>query len=419
MQPDYLGIALLRGTSVQHPEINKILEAMPKVKMLSQSSDPQRFIAQTKSAPPDVVLVDIREETKIPLWIEQLIQGLPQTPILVCSDHPNADFIIQAMQMGIKEVLPLPLSLTDLEAALNRVRMTLPRLQPADERKPGQVLVVTGHKGGVGCTSVAINLAAALSDLTAARVALIDLGRPFPDIANFLNQKPNYSFADLIDYPYKLDRSFVQSIMQSYENKLAIFHGIAGLRDQEDILEVIDHLFPILRDMYKYIVVDLGYWLDEFFIQVCTEADMVLILTQSTIPEVKNLKLFMSMLQEWELEKSKIKIVVNRYISRHVVRLGDLTQITKCPAFHTLPSDYFSLVKATDLGTILASAAPRSKLLKGINKLGTLILKEIGLGRHLPLGQCRADLLSLAENGGLKTKWGADYLPSTPLREVS
>jgi Flp pilus assembly CpaE family ATPase len=92
-------------------------------------------------------------------------------------------------------------------------------------------LVVTGHKGGVGCTTGAINLAVALSDLTAERVALIDLGRPFPDVANFLNQKPKYSFADLIDNPSKLDRSFAQSIISlMYKPSNFVWH--AG-HDQE------------------------------------------------------------------------------------------------------------------------------------------------------------------------------------------
>ena len=166
MSLDYLEIALLFGTGVQYPEIKQILENIPRVKILSQSSDPQKFIAQTQSLSPDAILVDIRGEKKIPSWLEQLIQGLPQTQILVCSDNLEADFIIQAMQMGIRELLPLPLSETDLEAALNRVRITQKRLQPTEETKHGKILVVTGHKGGVGCTTVAINLAVALSDMT-------------------------------------------------------------------------------------------------------------------------------------------------------------------------------------------------------------------------------------------------------------
>ena len=142
--------------------------------------------------------------------------------------------------------------------------------------------------------------------------------------------------------------------------------------------EILDRIFPILRGMYKYIVIDLGHWLDALFIQVCAEADMVLMLTQFTIPDIKNLEILLPMLLDHHLDTHKIKIIVNRHIRHHVVQLGDLDHIIKHPAFHTLPSDYFSLMKAIDLGTTLANVAPRSKLLSSIKQLGTLILKEIG-----------------------------------------
>jgi pilus assembly protein CpaE len=373
-----LEIVLLFGTGVQHPEIKEILENIPRVKILSQSLDPQKFITQTQSLSPDAILVDIRGEKQIPLWLEQLVQGQPQTQILVCSDNLEADFIIQAMQMGIRDLLPLPLSETDMEAALNRVRISKKRLQPTGETKHGKILVVTGHKGGVGSTTVAINLAVALSDMTAERVALIDLGRPFPDVGNFLNQTSKFSFVDLINNLSNLDRSFVQSIIQPYDTKLAILYGTPGLRDQEYIEEVLDSLFSILRDMYSYIVIDLGNWLDEIFLQVCTEADIVLLLTQFTIPDVKNLQILLPMLKEWDFNVNNLKIVVNRYITRHVVQLGDLHNIINHPAFYTLPSDYFSLMKATDMGTVLSRATPRSNLWGSIKKLGEKILEEVG-----------------------------------------
>jgi pilus assembly protein CpaE len=378
-----LEIGLLWGTNIRQLEIMPMLESIPGVKVTSQSSDPQGFIDQNQSSPPDVVLVEVSGENKIPLWMEKLVQGLPQTQILVCSDNREPDFILQVMHAGIRELLPLPLSETDLEAALNRIWMTRGRLKPVEKSKQGKILVVTGHKGGVGSTTIALNLAVALSDLAAERVALIDLGRPFPDVGHLLDQESRYSLADLMDNPSNFDKSFVQTIMQPYDTKLAILHGIPGFIDQEGLEEIFDRLFPILRDMYKYVVIDLSHWVDEFFVRVCTEADMVLILTQFTIPDIKNLGILFPMLREWQLEKRKIKIVVNRHISQHVVQLGDLDRIIQHPVFHTLPSDYFSLMKAIDRGTILANAAPRSKLWNSIHKLGTRILEEIDNQDHI------------------------------------
>ena len=63
---------------------------------------------------------------------------------------------------------------------------------PVDNRQ-GRIIVVTGHKGGVGSTTVAVNLALALAESTTERVALVDLGRPFPDVGTFLDQESNYS----------------------------------------------------------------------------------------------------------------------------------------------------------------------------------------------------------------------------------
>jgi Flp pilus assembly CpaE family ATPase len=111
---------------------------------------------------------------------------------------------------------------------------------------------------------------------------------------------------------------------------------------------------------------------------VCTEADIVLLLTQFTIPDVKNLQILLPMLKEWDFNVNNLKIVVNRYITRHVVQLGDLHNIINHPAFYTLPSDYFSLMKATDMGTVLSRATPRSNLWGSIKKLGEKILEEVG-----------------------------------------
>ena len=167
------------------------------------------------------------------------------------------------MQVGIREFLPLPLSQSDLEGALNRVRMSQKQLMPLDNQQ-GQIIVVTGHKGGAGTTMVAVNLALALAESVTGQVALIDLGRPFPDVATFLDQESTYSIIDMIQNNATLDKSFVQRIMQSYNPRLSILHGAVDFKDQDSIeLESLERVLAILRDMYEFIVIDLSHWLDE------------------------------------------------------------------------------------------------------------------------------------------------------------
>jgi pilus assembly protein CpaE len=379
---DHLTISLLFGTGVQRPEISEVVDKFPQLKLLDQTTDPQSFAGRHQDKFPDVVLVEMNGESRVPEWLENLPQEMPQTQVLVCSYNREPDFLIRAMQVGIREFLPLPLSQEDLEGALSRVRMSRKQLMPVDNRQ-GRIIVVTGHKGGAGSTTVAVNLALALAESTTERVALVDLGRPFPDVGTFLDQESNYSISDLLQNIATLDKSFIQRIMQPYGDSLSILHGASDFRDQNSMeLESLDQLFALLRDMYSFVVIDLSHWLDELFLKVLTEADMVLMLTGLTVPDLRNLKKLWPYTAEWHQDKRKIKIVVNRFDNSSGLQLRDVDNMLQHAAFAALPSDYPAMMQCLNQGTPLMGAAPRSKLWRGIKDLASRVSQEIGVGEH-------------------------------------
>ncbi len=378
MNVDQLTISLLYGTGVQRPEIKTVLDKFPQLKLVSQTTDPQSFLGQHKDVSPDVVLVEMNGESQVPEWLEKLPQNMPHSQILVCSYNREPDFLIRAMQVGIKEFLPLPLNKSDLESALSRASSARRRLQPVENRQ-GRVIVVTGHKGGVGSTTIAVNLAQALGESTSDQVALVDLGRPFPDVGTFLDQESNYSIADLVQNIATLDKPFIQGIMQPYGTRLSILHGASDFKDQDNIeLESLDRIFTMIRSMYDFIVVDLSHWLDELFLKVLTEADLVLMLTGLTIPDLRNLKKLWPYTIEWHQDKRKLKIVVNRYDNSSGLQLRDLENILQHTSFATLPNDYQTLMQCLNQGTILMNTAPRSKLWRSIKELADRIIQEVG-----------------------------------------
>lgn len=382
MHLNQLTISILFGTGIQRPEIGAVLDKLPQLKLLDQTTDPQSFVGQHKDVSPDVVLVEMNGESRVPEWLENLPQEMPHTHVLVCSYNREPDFLIRAMQVGIREFLPLPLTQGDMEGALNRVRMTRKQLTPVEKRE-GRIIVVTGHKGGGGSTTIAVNLAQALAESVTGRLALIDLGRPFPDVGTFLDQESNYSIVDLVQNIANLDKSFIQRIMQPYGDRLSILHGASDFKEQDSIeLESLEPIFAILRQMYSFIVIDLSHWLDELFIRVLTEADMVLMLTGLTVPDLRNLKKLWPYTMEWHYDKRKIKIVVNRYDNSSGLQLRDLENILQHPAFATLPSDYQALMQCLNQGSPLMDAAPRSKLWRSIKELTSQILQEIGDDAH-------------------------------------
>ncbi len=377
MSTDNLTISVLFGTGVQRPEIQKVLESLPHLKLLEQSCLPQEYCSQRPDDVPDLVLVEMDGENQIPGWLEELTDNLPKTPVLLCSHNQEPDFLIRVMQAGVREFLPMPLTRDALEAAVNRVWVSKKRLQSAEDER-GQIIVVTGHKGGAGATTVAVNLAVALADLTSDNLALVDLGRPFPDVGNFLDQEATYTIQDLIDNLHSLDQSFLQRIIQPYGHNLFILHGCADFREQDNIdLDSLEKIFSIMRSHYRYIIVDLSHWLDDFFLHVIMEADLVLMLTGLTVPDLRNLKKLWPALLEMNQERRKFKLVVNRLDKNKALQLKDLEHVVSQSAFETLPSDYEALMEALNQGTPLGTAALRSKLWRNLKNLAQKVKNEL------------------------------------------
>jgi pilus assembly protein CpaE len=232
----------------------------------------------------------------------------------------------------------------------------------------------------VGATTMAVNLAVALSEMTTDNLALVDLGRPFPDVGNFLDQEATYSLSDLIHNFHTLDQSFIQRIMQPYGSRLSILHGCSDFKEQDNIeLESLEKILSLLRSLYRYIIIDLSHWLDDFFLKTITEADMVLLLTGLTIPDLRNLKKLWPMFLEWHQGPRKIKIVVNRFDKGNALQLRDLEHIVQSPIFETLPSDYLTLMESMNQGSPLSVAAPRTKLWKSIKQLAERVKQERGI----------------------------------------
>ncbi len=377
MDADKLNISIISGTGLSFPPLVDMLNTLPLVEATEQFLDITAFLSKAPETPPDSVLVYLNGLTTPPQWIETLCRKFPQVPVMACSERLEPQFLMRAMQLGVREFLPLPLSREDLEGALQRVQFS--KRQQASGHPQGAVVAVAGHKGGSGTTSLAINLAVALKDLSGERCALVDLGRPFPDIGNFLDCENTYDLVDVIHNLESLDYSFFQKIMQPYGNNLDILHGISDFKEQDSLaLEGVEKIFSMLRGVYRHIVVDLGHLFDELFFRVFQEADLVLMLTELNVPNFRNLRKLWPTLKDWDKGQKKLKVVVNRYDKGNELGMRELEKIMDEPPLAILPSDYQPLIKAINKGVPLAQVEPRSKLYLGIEDLAQKIIRLHG-----------------------------------------
>jgi len=190
-----------------------------------------------------------------------------------------------------------------------------------------------------------------------------------------------YTIFDLVQNQANLDHTFLDKTIQPYEKNLFLMHGISDFNDQDSVsLEGLKKVFRLLKAHHRWVVVDLSHWLDELFLQVVQDGDLVLMLLELTVPDLRNLGHLWPLLRNWMQVQEQVKLVVNRYDRSSGLSLGNLEQVLKQKAYFTLPSDYEHVSEAINRGVPLANVAPKSRLWSSLEGLASQLQGQLQRG---------------------------------------
>jgi len=379
-----LKVSVLHGSGSSDPAFTQTLTGLDSLQLLPAVREPETFLNQSRQKSPDLLLIELDGLSSLPEWLEPLLGRLPRGQVVICSANRDPDFLIRLMALRPGGFLPLPLN---PEALLPQLERVLAERAKASQTVASQILAVTGTKGGGGITTVVTNLAIALASLLHRQVILLDLGRPFPQVGQFLDLKSPHTIKDLADSSGSLDPIFLQKIVQKHKSGLDILMGYPNYyldsRGFPDF-PALDKILQNLRSSYQWICLDLGSWLDPLYIRLLQKADQVLLLTQLTVPDLQNLKAIQGLFREVNIEDQKVKIVVNHYTKEYILGLRDVETIGRRPVFATIPHDYQPLMEAINQGVPLGKSAPRSKLWRRLLDMAKDLVEEQGRQRAEP-----------------------------------
>jgi pilus assembly protein CpaE len=382
MKPKPISVSILESSQTSDPGLLQTLQSIPDLRLLEGARDPEAFLTLYEDKPPDLVLVELNGQAAIPVWLEKVIERLPRSKVFVCSQSRDPDFLIQVMKLRTGGFIPLPLHQEELRSAILQIRAERAK---ESEVSQSQILAITGTKGGVGVTSVAVNLAVALAELLKGGVVLVDLARPFPHVGQFLNLQSTHTIRDLTESSESLDSLFMQKVIQKHPSGLDVVLGPQSFSSGALSMEftpfpepqLLKKVFSVLRSAYTWILVDLGSWLDSFYSQIIQAADQVLLVTELSVPDLRNLKIINALWYDWDIHGNNIKIVVNRYVKDYSLGLKDVQSISHQPVFFTLPDDREDVREAINQGMALGEQAPRSRLWRRFKDLAGELAAEL------------------------------------------
>lgn len=341
---------------------------------------------------PDVVVVGLDNDPPRSLQLlEQLRRDHPNLPIIVISTQ--ASLLVQASKRGAQELLTHPVGLEELLDALKRVGN---QGGTADSPK-GKVIALLGSRGGVGCTSLAVNLGCTLATDKGNKVALVDLDMALGDSDVALDLMPDFS---LIDVAMNSDRLDLQLLNRSLTE-----HKPTGLKllphppqmtdvnindpnDEEamrrifEMPRVVDRVVGLLRTSHTHVLLDLSKGMTPTDLTALHLADIILLVAQLELTSLRNVVRIMHSLGTQAGIAEKLQVVMNRTGSD----MGGEISISRAeeaigkPVFWQIPNDTRALLGARNAGVPLQQHSPKSKVQLSINALAAhLSGKDNGL----------------------------------------
>lgn len=368
---DVQRVAIVDPSDSTREPLRNLLLGVESVWLEAECSRYEFFIDVARQSAPDLVVVALdADHLKALQLIQQLTHEFPQVPILAVSARGDGQSILQALRSGAKEFLTQPVVLEELLLALQRLRQT--RSNHDGSGMPGSsggkidssVVSIVGSRGGIGCTSLAVNLGCILSQEPRNNVALIDLDLALGDADVALDLLPDYTLADVALNIDRLDMTFLRRSLSKHACGLSLLPHPVQMEDITLIHE--DHLsrvIGLLRASYTHLIFDLSKRYTPTDMTAMRMSDVILLVAQLELTSLRNVVRLLHTLSNEEGVGDKVKVVINRVGSEDgEITLKKAEETIGKPIFWQVPNDYKAMLGSRNAGVPLLTHAPKSKV---------------------------------------------------------
>jgi pilus assembly protein CpaE len=326
---------------------------------------------------PDVLLVESAGHDHAELEVfAPLVARHPGMAVVLLSANQSAEFLRQAMRIGLRDVLPLPPGREALVDALSHARQ---RVAPAGQTaRRSQLLCFVGCKGGSGATFLATNLAYLLAEQEQKKVALIDLNLQFGDAALYVTHRAvTTTVAEVSAQMHRLDGAMLASSMMQV---LPNFHLLPAPEEPEQALRVrpecIEPLLALARAHYEIVVVDAGRSLDDVTVRAMDAADTLFLVLQLNLPSLRDAKRLLTALTALGYSREKIRVLVNRYRKGTAIALEDVTETLRRDVFMAIPNSFDAVGASVDQGVPIFKLAPRDPVARALREIAATLVES-------------------------------------------
>jgi len=329
-----------------------------------------KALAQLKTTYPDIILLDVMMPAMDGFAVCRKIRSDAATariPVIMLTALDSVENKVKGFEAGADDYLSKPCDTQELIARINVLirraeAFVPPPVSTSVERETARTIAVFSLRGGSGVSTIAVNLAAALSQLWNMQTALVDMVAVAGQSALFLNQSLRHTWADLCRMD-TIDEEAVLSAMLPHETRLRTLASPRRPEESELLTSAkVRRTLEVLRAAFPYVVLDMPHDLSERSLAALDQSDIILLVTQPEIASLRAASLALETMQALGYQEKKTYMILNWTFPRQGLALKDIERVIKAKIDLILPYAADEFVAALNFGTPPVLSNPESPL---------------------------------------------------------
>ncbi len=317
--------------------------------------------------------------------LQPLVERFARTKFIAIASEQREEWVHQAMHAGARDFLLKKSIAASLPGVLDR----LIRLASDNGKLDHSIVTILSAGGGCGATTLAVNLATELHHFSGAATLLIDLDTCYGSLATYLGITAEYSIADVLTDPDRIDPDLVKSTAVAYRDHLHLLASPATTDAGWPKDLRVEHLHRALRAVrqaFTHTIIDAPRVLRSVAAELAKSSVLTLLILEQNVDDIRIAHAQLEGLFASGVDRQRVLPLISRFRrNRSRITPDEVKQALGVERVGRLSNDFSKVVASINFGKTLAETAPRSSLRRDIHRLARAIhaagTGNVALGR--------------------------------------